>query len=632
MENLNVKSLAGKAGYWMVAGIPYLMAKAYKPLAKWKPPKNMIPFKRIPLALLLCLHLSGYALWALDYFKGFMALAGQPRAGYDGLKLGVLNPNFWHRLYSGLQASLHHRLWDPVVGPFGIFWVWFILFGPVSLGMTLRFLYSAQDADPENIGKLKVTPEKVKDIAEKASGTEEGTFLGASKSVRNKPVMLKDSWRTSHTYCVGASRSGKTASVMLPMALQDIANGHPVIFFDGKGDIETRDALLNQAYKTRNIDDFLVFSMSDIGRSYTYNPLHFGTPTQKKDKIIGAFNWTEEHYKKVAEDTLLTVIFGLEGTGERYNLEDVYLCLTDQVAVQMVYEKCRDRKAKEHLEYYYQHFKATTKDITGLIKDLGLIIKSDIWPLMNTYAPEIDLLEVVKKKKMVYFVFNTQAYPETAERLARIVLQDLRAISDHIQNNIPREERVFTPIYVDEFNCFAFDAFGDFMSKCGGARFALTLAHQSLGQLNKRGAYFKDEILDNANVKIILRQDSPDAVDEFTRMIGTHTRTEYTEQTADSLLLNKEKTGVGSARIVETYNINPNIIKQLQPHQAVLLVKQPFTYDVIQMNVFANARLSQDKIEITLPRKSRPDDSPWGMGLRLRSYLREQRGGLSLRA
>lgn len=47
------------------------------------------------------------------------------------------------------------------------------------------------------------------------------------------------------------------------------------------------------------------------------------------------------------------------------------------------------------------------------------------------------------------------------------------------------------------------------MSKCGGAEFALTLAHQSLGQLNKRGEHFKDEILDNANIKIILRYARP---------------------------------------------------------------------------------------------------------------------------
>ena len=561
-------------------------------------------------------------LWALDHSHFFYRSAG---GRFDDPKLGVLGTAFWRHIGLALGNGLHHLLWTPVIGPLSLFWIWFLLFGPLCLGLTLWFLSQdlSEQIDPEKIGKLNISPEKVRALAKK--GVKDGIFLGASKSKRGRTVELKDSWRTSHVYCVGASRSGKTASVMLPLALQDIAKGHPVIFFDGKGDIETRNALLDQAYKAGRIGDFLIFSMSDIGRSYSYNPLHFGTATQKKDKLIGAFTWTEEHYKKVAEDTLLTVLLGLEGVGERYNLEDVYLCLTEPDAVQKVYEQCKDPKAKGHLEYYYRNFKTTTKDITGLVKDIGLIIKSDVWPLMNTYAPDIDLLDVVMKKKIVYFVFNTQAYPETAERLAKIILQDLRAVSDHIQNKIPRQERVFSPIYVDEFNSFAFDAFGDFMSKCGGAGFALTLAHQSLGQLNKRGEHFKDEILDNANIKIILRQDSPNTIDEFVRMIGTHDRTEYTAQVEDGLLTGKRDTGVGSKRQVEAFNIGPNVIKQLQPHQAAFLIKQPFLYDVVQLDVYDRVELDADAIDIMLPSKRRSGEAPYGVGIGLRDEVRRGR-------
>jgi hypothetical protein len=611
--------MACKAGYWLVAGIPYLIAKAYRGLAKWKAPKGMEALKRIPILLMALLQGGGYVLWALDYSHFFFRPAGGP---FDDPKFGPLGTAFWRHIGLALDKGLHHLLWAPAIGPVSVFWAWFVLLGPVCLGLTLWFLSqeSSGQVDPEKIGKLDISPEKVKAIAKTV---KDGTFLGASKSQRGRAVSLKESWRTSHAYCVGASRSGKTASVMLPLALQDIANGHPVIFFDGKGDIETRNALLDQAYKTRNIDDFLVFSMSDIGRSYSYNPLAFGTATQKKDKLIGAFTWTEEHYKKVAEDTLLTILLGLEGTGQRYNLEDVYLCLTEPEAVHRVYEQCQDRKAKVHLDYYYRNFKTTTKDITGLIKDLGLIIKSDVWPLMNTYAPEIDLLDVVMKKKMVYFVFNTQAYPETAERLAKIVLQDLRAVSDHIQNKVPRQERVFTPIYVDEFNCFAFDAFGDFMSKCGGAGFALTLAHQSLGQLNRRGEYFKDEIMDNANIKIILRQDSPDTIDEFARMIGTHDTMKYTAQVEDGLLTGKKDTGMGTSRLVEAFNIGPNVIRQLQPYQAAFLIKQPFLYDVVQMGVYDRVELTADQLETTLPLKKHSGEEPCGMGIGLRNLQRE---------
>ncbi|MDE2237185.1 MAG: TraM recognition domain-containing protein, partial [Elusimicrobia bacterium] len=179
---------------------------------------------------------------------------------------------------------------------------------------------------------------------------------------------------------------------------------------------------------------------------------------------------------------------------------------------------------------------------------------------------------------------------------------------------------------VDEFNCFAFDAFGDFMSKCGGAGFALTLAHQSLGQLNRRGEHFKDEILDNANIKIILRQDSPDTIDEFARMIGTHDRIEYTAQVEESLLAGKKDTGMGSRRLVESFNIGPNVIRQLQPYQAAFLIKQPFLYDVVQMGVYDRVELGADAVDTMLPVKSHSSEEPCGAGIALRQEQRQMTG------
>ncbi|MBI3552714.1 MAG: type IV secretory system conjugative DNA transfer family protein [Elusimicrobia bacterium] len=585
---------------------------------RWKPPKDLIPFKTVPQMLIIVIHLCGYTLWGLDYSH---ALFIKPTGGrFDSMRYGALGTAFWRNVSHNLGRALHHWLWAPVVGPLSPFWLWFILFGPLCLGLTVWFLLNDQEVDPEKIGSLRVSLDRVGKMKAKVA-RQPGNFLGASMSARNRAVILPEAWRTSHAYCVGASRSGKTVSVMLPLALRDIERGHPVIFFDGKGDLEHLHALAAQAQKCGRGDDFMLFSLNDPARSRTYNPLAFGNATQKKDKLIGAFTWTEEHYKKVSEDTLLTVINALEGTGQRYNLEDLYLCLTEPKAVHRVYELCENPGAKEHLEHFFNKFADTTRDITGLIKDLGLIVKNDFWPLMDTFCPEIDFLDVIQNRKILYLVFNTQAYQDTAERLARLFLQDLRAASDYIQNKMKRTDRTFTPIFVDEFNCFAFDAFGDFMSKCGGAGFALTLAHQSLGQLNKRGDYFKDEILDNANIKIIMRQDSPDAIDEFTRMIGTHTRTEYTDQTEDVLLAGRMATGVGTAKSVEAFNISPNRIRQLQPHQAALLIKQPFQYDLLQLDRVVAVH-DQHVLE-RLPQRS---TFPRGNGIDLRRYLREMKG------
>ena len=107
-------------------------------------------------------------------------------------------------------------------------------------------------------------------------------------------------------------------------------------------------------------------------------------------------------------------------------------------------------------------------------------------------------------------------------------------------------------------------------------------------------------------------------------MIGTHNRTEYTAQTEDVFLSEKRRTGMGSSRTVEAFNMDPNIIRQLQPHQAVLLVKQPFKYDKVQLDVRAGQKEDLTAINRCLP--ERTGGFPRGNGIDLRAYMRKQRG------
>lgn len=109
-------------------------------------------------------------------------------------------------------------------------------------------------------------------------------------------------------------------------------------------------------------------------------------------------------------------------------------------------------------------------------------------------------------------------------------------------------------------------------------------------------------------------------------MIGTHTRLEYTDQTEDGLLLGRTNTGLGTSRMVETFNIDPNRIKQLQPHQGVVLIKQPFRYDLLQLDVCggngASIPLTPTLSHQGRGRRREMGTVPRGRGIDLRGYLR----------
>ena len=168
-------------GYWLVAGIPWLMAEAYHSLSMWKPNKEAAVFKRVPLMLLVSLHTVGYLLWAADHFQWFLQYAHRHPGSFDERKFGILNPAIWARICVLLQHDLHGVLWMPAFGPLSLFWVWFALFGPLCLGLTLYFLRSkgAQDFDPEKLGKLRVNSDKVMGMRARSTQGKEA-FLGAS--------------------------------------------------------------------------------------------------------------------------------------------------------------------------------------------------------------------------------------------------------------------------------------------------------------------------------------------------------------------------------------------------------------------------------------------------------------------
>ena len=105
----------------------------------------------------------------------------------------------------------------------------------------------------------------------------------------------------------------------------------------------------------------------------------------------------------------------------------------------------------------------------------------------------------------------TLQYEETAVRLARIILQDLKTVAAHVQTKLPESERRLMGVVVDEFASFAFPQFAEFLSKARGAGMALLLSHQSLrGDLEKAGEAFFAQVVANTNVKLCMRQDNPD--------------------------------------------------------------------------------------------------------------------------
>jgi type IV secretory pathway TraG/TraD family ATPase VirD4 len=116
-------------------------------------------------------------------------------------------------------------------------------------------------------------------------------------------------------------------------------------------------------------------------------------------------------------------------------------------------------------------------------------------------------------------------------------------------------------VYLDDFNDYIYPGFVSLLNKSRSANVGVVFSHQSIGDLEKVSADFKQTVLVNTNVKIILRSNDPDTAEHFAKQIGTIGSEKVTERRSRSFI-GSQNTGEQSVRDVEEYIIHPNVFKR----------------------------------------------------------------------
>lgn len=413
------------------------------------------------------------------------------------------------------------------------------------------------------------------------------TYLGKSYWT-GKPVLLTEDMRLLHSHVVGSTGSGKTESVLLTFLRQDIEDSRGAVIIDAKGDLELREKIREMMQKAGREKDFLYFSLSHPGISDTYNPLMTGSATEIKDKIIGATEWTEEFYKKRAEEACLTLLNPMISLGMDITFRNIYKLLTDQKELIRFKDNIPESSMRDDLDIMVTQFSENTKYLSGFIADIALVTKSEFSRLVDVKKPEIDLDAVYESKKVVYFSLNTQGFEETAKRFGRLILQDIKTFSNRIQTGRKKAQRIFFPVYVDEFSSFVYESFIELLNKARSSSLAIMILHQSMGDLMVKRASYQQQVLENTNIKIIMRQDDPDSVEKLAKMGGSEKVMVSTYQT-EKQITGTELTGLGSMREGMIFRIDPDLIRTLGRGEAIVVRKFPkLEIDYVKLDYAGN--------------------------------------------
>lgn len=390
--------------------------------------------------------------------------------------------------------------------------------------------------------------------------------LGRSLSSKQR-VMLDNTKRPEHILTLGSTGTGKTTSVIEPAIQSDIDKGNGLFFMTAKDDPAFIERVYSYAASRGREEDVRIFTLSDAPRTDSYNPLICKNAIALRDLCMEAFIWDNPYYRDQARSALLYVFEALVEIKKNISLKDLYYIFTQKECLDILTDMVSDPRIKQHLRSYSEDWKQHRENNRGLAANLEDYTTDRLAPRVCAYGPGIHLIDSYVKNHIVLFVLNSLQYGETARRLGRMVVQNLRYLAGNIAEH---GNAAFYPVYIDEFHHFIFPEFFSVVAQCRSSNIGLMLSTQSFADFKGDGWDITTQVVQNTNTKVILRQNDSHSAEMAAGLGGTHTVVKRTRQ-VESTFLSIVSTGLGSERDVEEFVIHPNTIRSLKAGRAAVI-------------------------------------------------------------
>jgi len=451
---------------------------------------------------------------------------------------------------------------------------------PIFLGTTFKsesdeFRYQAFDLI--SFIRKKIKDERLGNSAIKRlnkNSLYKRTFIGLTDD--KKIISLSEVQRSKHLEVIGKSGTGKTKSVLAPIAAQDMLSGKSVIIVNGKGDQNFPSLAYAAAKEYGREKDFLYFNLAFPKRSHAYNPIHigrYGDPLVIADRMFSVLGYENEYYRDVAFNFFKNIVCIMAETGKAFNLRDIYICLCSKEALDYV---CNISSAKRNIKLLEWAIDSIERQKEDTLSGLKIKLEFFCLDILNAYNPDIIIEEVVEDDKIAFISLNVNMMPTLAPAVARLFLKELQ---QHIGAREADQKRNQNPcsIILDEFSTFIYKHFHVAISQFREGNAQLTFAHQSGRDLNLFEKELGAVVWDNAQTKIVLAQDDSTQCQMISEMIGTQKVIERTERYDRGHFFIRKPTFESSNKYVDEFLFHPNKIKKLHPYGQgyILTTKDP---------------------------------------------------------
>lgn len=402
---------------------------------------------------------------------------------------------------------------------------------------------------------------------------QKSTFIGYS---HKKPVYIPDDCK--HCFVCGTTGSGKTVALS-----NFIKHGSdinlPMVIIDGKGDIGDGSIIeiTKQFCKHKKI---YIVNLADPISSSRYNPFKNASPTMCKDMLINMTEWSEEHYKLNTERYLQRLVMLLKQSCVPVSLKNII----DNMSVTKFNSLSANLLKSEILTKQEHLMNIEISDACGKIAQsasarFSTIAESEFGSIFDENG--IDINTAIQEKAVILFLLNPLLYPEISPLMGRLILIDAKqAINKCFNSKLERAFYIF-----DEINSYASPTFIDLINKSRSANITSILATQSLSDLDFAcNEAFKEQIIENTNNYIVLRQNSAVNSEHWANILGTKSTIDVTYQLQQKGYLETCETGLGSARRVREFLYHPDDIKVLTTGKGIFMSKDSGFHSMIKIN------------------------------------------------
>jgi len=408
--------------------------------------------------------------------------------------------------------------------------------------------------------------------ANKIINTAGTTLIGKTSGKRE--VRTPDN--AKHIFICGTTGSGKTVALSNYIK-SGVEKDYPMLIVDGKGD--TGDGSIYDIVKRLKGNKRLyVINLTNPIKSDFYNPFQNATPTIAKDMLINLTDWSEEHYKLNTERYLQRLLQLLVLNKTPLSFKTILEFMSVENFSKLSGELLKNEviTKDEHLANM-EMTKTSGKIAESAFARFSLIAESELGYVFNQTG--IDIHTAIKEKAIILFILNPLIFPETSPLIGRLILIDSKkAVSNLYGSNSSR-----TFFIMDEINSYASPVLIDLVNKSRSANITCILATQSLSDLDyASGEAFKEQVIENSNNYLIMRQNSAVNAENWANIIGTRATLEVTYQLQQKGL-NTSETGFGSAKRVREFLYHPDDIKTLKTGEAILLSRDNGFHSLIRV-------------------------------------------------